>query len=673
MREIQKKIFISYGRADPDIVVTRLIKDLTNLGYSVWFDRFQGDQGITPGADWEESIESGISAADYMVLLLTPNSVSRSDGYCHNEISYAIQLKKRIFPIMMEEVPLPIQISRLHYINFMDWKEGGRIQLNEKSYARCFSTLTDALAGRSSCKTDGDVADYENILYRFEQDYIITRYNSYSYKYIDRVTKKVMIFGDRKIRVFIKGIKEGRKKQSVAVIVLTGGPGSGKTIFASYLATRDPRIAGIHYCDAEHEYTLVTSLIFQSLAHQLATMLPEYASYLSQLKLVKEDVQRNEDGLFEKLFLGFRNCESINGRIYLVIDGVDSVTGADGNNVLALVISKYCESIPDWLGFILLFRCDSRLTSLLRRGKIFSLNFDIDFRRYIVALLGEGGIDYSASLSPLKKHFFDRCATNIQYGMEVLKEILGIVAFNSKLVDLLEIQNVAVGFECQREFPVALAGTYYRNFIKQFPDKSIYNEFRSLIQVILSALTPLPISILQQASPYVKHDISNFLNYLQPLFEILDTDEIYIHPSYREWIARRAFSNDYFVDISAGRRVLSELLYNNYKAAMADLPDDPEECVNELASDQKFIIDNLPIMLILNNDCDKLYEVLCDIRFMKYKSSREMKSELEAICGKQFEQTDGYRLLMMLQSIIERHGTHGVWQRLIFELNGPDV
>jgi hypothetical protein len=78
------RIFLSYGHDEHIGVALRLKADLEGRGHEVWFavDRLQ------PGADWERYIEEGIewAASGKFVLLLTPHSVRRPDGFCLNEL-----------------------------------------------------------------------------------------------------------------------------------------------------------------------------------------------------------------------------------------------------------------------------------------------------------------------------------------------------------------------------------------------------------------------------------------------------------------------------------------------------------------------------------------------------------------------------------------------------------
>ena len=91
---VPHRVFISYGHDEHAALAVRLRDDLRARKHEAWFD---GDR-LKPGHDWEASIERGLAWAaegrphGAVVLLLTPYSVRRPDGYCLNEVAHALML-----------------------------------------------------------------------------------------------------------------------------------------------------------------------------------------------------------------------------------------------------------------------------------------------------------------------------------------------------------------------------------------------------------------------------------------------------------------------------------------------------------------------------------------------------------------------------------------------------
>ena len=87
------RIFISYGHDEFAVLAEKTEKRPRKAGASglVWFDIDR----LKPGGDWERYIEEGLEWAarepetGRIILLMTPHSTRRPDGYCLNEIARA--------------------------------------------------------------------------------------------------------------------------------------------------------------------------------------------------------------------------------------------------------------------------------------------------------------------------------------------------------------------------------------------------------------------------------------------------------------------------------------------------------------------------------------------------------------------------------------------------------
>ena len=110
---LQTDVFVSYDREDMvwrDWVRTKLAFE----NITCWTDT--GD--IKTGSHFEEAIREGIEQSDNFVYLITPASLQSE--YCRMELSYAIELNKRVIPIMVAPTPdtsLPDSLRSLQYIS----------------------------------------------------------------------------------------------------------------------------------------------------------------------------------------------------------------------------------------------------------------------------------------------------------------------------------------------------------------------------------------------------------------------------------------------------------------------------------------------------------------------------------------------------------------------------
>jgi WD40 repeat protein len=101
-------VFVSYSRRDGEFV-QGLAASLEAQGKTVWLDT----QGIGDGEVFPEAIRRAIEGSDAFVFVLSPESVR--SRYCESEVGYAVELQKRIVPVLRspvadDEVPEAIRV-----------------------------------------------------------------------------------------------------------------------------------------------------------------------------------------------------------------------------------------------------------------------------------------------------------------------------------------------------------------------------------------------------------------------------------------------------------------------------------------------------------------------------------------------------------------------------------
>jgi hypothetical protein len=94
MPDASSSIFISYSRKDQDYV-KNLISAFDERGLPVWLD-----DRIDYGSAWQQVIEKHLRACQVFVLVMTPRSYESHWVQC--ELSCALELKKPIFPLLLE-------------------------------------------------------------------------------------------------------------------------------------------------------------------------------------------------------------------------------------------------------------------------------------------------------------------------------------------------------------------------------------------------------------------------------------------------------------------------------------------------------------------------------------------------------------------------------------------
>lgn len=101
-------IFVSYSSKDRPFALG-LVKELQNLGANVWIDQL----GIGLGENWDNAIEEALEKSETFMLILSPTSVESPN--VQDEVSIAINTKKKMVPILIEECKLPMRWQRRQY------------------------------------------------------------------------------------------------------------------------------------------------------------------------------------------------------------------------------------------------------------------------------------------------------------------------------------------------------------------------------------------------------------------------------------------------------------------------------------------------------------------------------------------------------------------------------
>lgn len=100
MPRIDKTVFVSYRRTNIGYALA-IYQNLSSQGYDVFFDYNSIDSG-----DFEQIILNNIASRAHFVVLLTPSALERLDetgDWLRREIEYAIETKRNIVPLTMED------------------------------------------------------------------------------------------------------------------------------------------------------------------------------------------------------------------------------------------------------------------------------------------------------------------------------------------------------------------------------------------------------------------------------------------------------------------------------------------------------------------------------------------------------------------------------------------
>jgi outer membrane biosynthesis protein TonB len=107
-------IFVSYNHDDEEVVY-RIISDLQQRGYRVWYDA----GGISVGENFVKALADRIKNCEIFLCFLSPRYID--SPYCRRELNFALSNLKRTVPIKIENFTLPdvikFELSGINWIN----------------------------------------------------------------------------------------------------------------------------------------------------------------------------------------------------------------------------------------------------------------------------------------------------------------------------------------------------------------------------------------------------------------------------------------------------------------------------------------------------------------------------------------------------------------------------
>jgi hypothetical protein len=131
------RIFVSYSEADKEFV-DRLVKDLQAAGHAVAYD-----QGLAAGSSFANQLTSAIESADFVLLVLSPDSVESPWATTEWQIALAgmTNSNRHVIPLLVKDCTIPGLLQPFPRINFRE------------DYDSALAALLGVLGGESKLAT----------------------------------------------------------------------------------------------------------------------------------------------------------------------------------------------------------------------------------------------------------------------------------------------------------------------------------------------------------------------------------------------------------------------------------------------------------------------------------------------------------------------------------------
>lgn len=530
-------IFISYGHDSFASIAHKLCKDLETRGHRVWTDL-----ELKTGDDWAAKIEEAMDKAiaqkpnGCFLLLMSPHSVRRPDGYCLNELSKAVRNGLFTIPVKLQSIEPPLSIARIQYLDMSECFVPG---FSESIYQRQLDLLVNAIEN-DSINFDGMQARLQNLLKPIE-------FKNEIRKYMKSFTGREWI---------LQRIKEWLyNPQGSKVFWLTGGPGVGKTAISVWLSCKQlPEIHAWHLCQHSDSITSNPKNCILSLAYYLSTHLPDYFEKLNNIN-IEEFVNLNSmnvNTLFTRLLIEPLNeIPPLDKPVIILIDAIDEASSENGENTLAKFIGSKFSLFPPWIRLLVTSRPIHEVKKWFRQLHPEELDTsDIrnleDIKKYINNRISH--LDYS----PKQKE---------SIAQSILSKSEGVFLYAEFVCDSIDLGEMdALNPE---SFPHGLYNTYEDYFMRRFPSIEKYNtEISPFLKLVIAAKEPLNINEIDSFFHYKYTDwdedsLYSVIKQLGSLFKSEDNVIVPFHKSIVDWLTRDKDSN-YFINRKKGHRSFIE-------------------------------------------------------------------------------------------------------------------
>ena len=525
------RVFVSYGHDEYLPFARNVARELALHGHEVWFD----EDRLRPGGDWESYIEEGLdwvaeaSSRGRVLLIMTPYSVRRPDGYCLNEIAKALDNRIMILPVMLVWTTPPLSIYRLQWLDMTNtFSKHGLTETFASDFDRILSAL-------ETC-ADSGISD-SNRLYRvlkplnFESDMVMNQTwftgREWVFNAIDR-----WLNTDDCSRLFW----------------ITGVPGIGKTSIAVRLLQRMPEIAAFHICRRGHSEKASPRRAICTIAHQLSTQFPEFKAQIDNINLETIIDEYNDAALFDAIITQPLMHVSSEGRriAVILIDGLDEASH-DGTNALAEFIAAEFDRLPSWVRIIVTSRPDREVTVPLQSFSPWRLDSHTE----------ENDRDIQAYIRQRLEHYashesFERACETIKRKSE------GVFLYTKHVCDEIIAGRLDVG--SPDSFPKGLGGVYHRYFTTKFVDRRAYDQYiRPAMELMVARYEPLSEGDLKKYLGWNNFAVKSFVSLMGAFIIRRDDGMLYpFHLSLIDWLCDEDKAGmNFWIDRESGAEQLT--------------------------------------------------------------------------------------------------------------------
>jgi tetratricopeptide (TPR) repeat protein len=534
-----RRVFLSYGHDEHRTLAERLKEDLQARGHEVWFDADR----LMPGADWEHYIEEGLEWAaaipdrGRVVLVMTPHSVRRPDGYCLNEIARALSRRLTVLPVMVVWCEPPLSICR---VQWLDMRDCVPLDAQAAKYEAKLEILAAALDSAGP-EFEGAFVRLSNVLEPLPFD-------------ADLPPHLAQFTGRTSIRKALAAWLADRSASRVFWI--TGVPGIGKTALAAWLCHHNAEVVAFHLCARGHGLKADPRRCILSIAFQLASQLPDYQTRLTAINL--EQIVRETDArtIFDLLISQpLSGLPRPAGDLVVLVDGLDEAS-REGTNPFASLLASEFPKTPGWLRLIVTSAVTDDVTFAFQGLEPFALGADAEENRR----------DLRDYLSAALARRFPADAVPPEDVESILDRSEGLFLYVDAL--LRDLPSGRLDHRRLAAFPRGLGAIYAQYFERQFPLDAHYEETaRPFLETMAASQEPLPVGTIASIHGLDDYAAERIRVNLGSLFPIVDEVPRPFHGSLMGWLTTPATAGRYYVSPQMGHARIASFIWTKYHGA----------------------------------------------------------------------------------------------------------
>ncbi|WP_318557248.1 P-loop domain-containing protein [Geobacter anodireducens] len=337
------------------------------------------------------------------------------------------------------------------------------------------------------------------------------------------------------------------------VLAITGGPGAGKSAIAAWLCKNRDYVAAHHFCDTNYPDTRDAANVLRSVAYQLALRLSVYHERISR---TDPEEWKNQDSatLFRNLLVrpfeeGFPPDTATH---VILIDALDEATASVE---FAYLLAQGAKHLPSWLRILVTFRKEPRISSKFRAYPVIEVEPEAVFRPE----------DRTEICQYLEQEFPE--VTHRQQDLFIDKS-QGVFLYIRCVCD--DVKQGHLSFDHLEDFPIGLHDVYMK-FFKRVD----FTEVKPLLRLVVAAMEPLPLELLQQMLGIgLKDELDQLLNKVGSLLirqeRLVEGKQVVVvqpfHLSLIDWLTdRKRAGDDCHIYRDDGDKVLSDAGWALYK------------------------------------------------------------------------------------------------------------